>query len=77
MLSRSPARAFFLVGTRITAAVFIALTVDTFRRISAQADAAGITEQVARGKQRWEATTAWAATPSASPATRSAAGAGR
>ena len=55
MLSKSQARAFFLVGTGITAAVFVALTVDTFRRIPAQTNAAGITDQVARGKQVWEA----------------------
>jgi nitric oxide reductase subunit C len=55
MLSKSQARTFFLVGTGITTAVFVALTVDTFRRIPAQTNAAGITEQVVRGKQLWEA----------------------
>jgi len=55
MLSKSQARTFFLVGTGLTAAVFVALTVDTFRRIPAQTNAAGITDQVARGKQVWEA----------------------
>lgn len=55
MLSKSQARAFFLVGTGLTAAVFVGLTVDTFRRIPAQTNAAGITEQVVRGKAIWEA----------------------
>lgn len=55
MLTKSQARAFFLVGTGLTAACFLALTVDTFRRIPAQSNEAGITEQVARGKQLWEA----------------------
>jgi nitric oxide reductase subunit C len=55
MLSKSQARAFFLVGTALTTAVFLGLTVDTFRRIPAQTNAAGITEQVVRGKQLWEA----------------------
>ncbi len=54
MLTKSQARAFFLIGTGITAAVFIALTVDTFRRIPAQTNAAGLTEQVARGKGLWD-----------------------
>jgi nitric oxide reductase subunit C len=55
MLSKSQARVFFLVGTGVTATVFLGLTVDTFRRIPAQTNAAGITEQVVRGKQLWEA----------------------
>jgi nitric oxide reductase subunit C len=54
MLTKSQARAFFLIGTGVTAAVFIGLTVDTFRRIPAQTNAAGLTEQVARGKALWE-----------------------
>lgn len=55
MLTKSQARAFFLIGTGLTTAVFLALTVDTFRRIPAQTNAAGITAPVARGKQLWEA----------------------
>jgi nitric oxide reductase subunit C len=55
MLTKSQARAFFLIGTGITTAAFIGLTIDTFRRIPAQTNAAGITEQVVRGKALWEA----------------------
>jgi nitric oxide reductase subunit C len=54
MLTKSQARAFFLVGTGLTTAVFLALTVDSFRRIPEQTNAAGITQQVARGKQLWD-----------------------
>jgi nitric oxide reductase subunit C len=55
MLTKSQARAFFLVGTGVTTAIFIALTVDTFRRMPAQTNEAGLTPQVARGKQLWDA----------------------
>ena len=54
MLTKSQARAFFLIGTAVTTAVFVGLTVDTFRRIPAQTNAANLTEQVARGKALWE-----------------------
>jgi len=54
MLSRSAARAFFLTGTFLTFGVFIALTVDTFRRIPAQTNSAGVTPEVAHGKKLWE-----------------------
>jgi len=54
MLSKSQARAFFVIGTGLTTAVFVALTVDTFRRIPEQTNQAGLTEQVARGKQLWD-----------------------
>jgi nitric oxide reductase subunit C len=54
MLSKSAARAFFLVGTALTAGAFILLTLDTFRRIPAQTNAAAITEEVALGKELWD-----------------------
>lgn len=54
MLTKSQARAFFLVGTGLTTAVFLALTVDSFRRMPEQTNQAGLTEQVARGKQLWD-----------------------
>ncbi len=54
MLTKSQARAFFLIGTAVTAVLFVGLTVDTFRRMPAQTNAAGLTEQVARGKALWD-----------------------
>ena len=54
MLTKSQARAFFLIGTAVTTAVFVGLTVDTFRRIPAQTNSANLTEQVARGKALWD-----------------------
>lgn len=55
MLSKSAARAFFLVGTAVSSLTFVGLTVDTFRRIPAQTKADAITPAVARGKALWEA----------------------
>jgi len=54
MLSKSGARAFFLVGTLLCGGTFIALTVDTFTRIPAQTRSAAITPAVAQGKHLWE-----------------------
>ena len=54
MLTKSQARAFFVVGTAVTTAVFVGMTVDTFRRIPAQTNSANLTEQVARGKALWD-----------------------
>ncbi len=55
MLSKSAARAFFLVGTAVCSLAFVGLTVDTFRRIPEQTRADAITPAVARGKDLWEA----------------------
>jgi nitric oxide reductase subunit C len=54
MLSKSQARAFFLVGTAACAVAFVALTVDTFGQLPARTNAAAITPEVARGKQLWD-----------------------
>jgi nitric oxide reductase subunit C len=54
MLSKSQARAFFLVGTGLCGVVFIGLTVDTFRRIPTQTHADEITPEVKQGKDLWE-----------------------
>lgn len=54
MLSKSAARAFFLWGTLLSSGVFVALTVDTFRRIPDQTNAGDITPQVAAGKDLWD-----------------------
>ncbi len=54
MLSKSQARAFFLIGTGLCSVAFIGLTVDTFSRIPAQTKHNEITEEVKRGKDLWE-----------------------
>ncbi|MEZ4288016.1 MAG: c-type cytochrome [Polyangiales bacterium] len=54
MLSKSAARAFFVVGTVLCSGVFIFLTIDTFRKIPAQTHAQNITDSVKHGKELWE-----------------------
>ena len=54
MLSKSQARAFFLLGTGVCAVAFIGLTVDTFRQIPGQTRADQITAEVAHGKDLWD-----------------------
>jgi nitric oxide reductase subunit C len=55
MLSKKQARAFFLGGTLVTFLVFIGLTIFSFSKEQDQTNYEGITEQVIRGKQIWEA----------------------
>ena len=54
MLSKSAARAFFLLGTLSFSAVFLLLTIDTIRRVPAQTKQQNLTEQVVHGKHLWE-----------------------
>lgn len=54
MLSKTQARAFFLIGTGICTFAFVGLTVDTLRRIPDQTNAAGLSESVVRGKHLWD-----------------------
>jgi nitric oxide reductase subunit C len=54
MLSKSAAKAFFLGGTALTAAVFLGLTYDTFQQIPGRTNAAALTESAIRGKHLWE-----------------------
>lgn len=54
MLSKSAARAFFLIGTFGFSAVFLGLTLDTLRRVPQQTNAANLTPQVIEGKHLWE-----------------------
>lgn len=54
MLSKSQARTFFLGGTGVFTAAFLALTLDTHKRIPAQTHTEAITPAVARGKRIWE-----------------------
>ena len=55
MLTKSAARAFFIIGTSVCAVAFIGLTVDTFAKIPELTHASAITPEVARGKEIWEA----------------------
>jgi len=54
MLSKSQARAFFLVGTGACVLAFVALTVDTVARVPAQTHEENITPAVIRGKDLWD-----------------------
>jgi len=54
MLTKRQARIFFIGGTGVFAACFIALTVDSMRRIPNQTRDAEITPAVERGKKIWE-----------------------
>lgn len=54
MLSKSAAKAFFLIGTGLSVLAFLGLTYDTFRQIPSQTHSADISPAVARGKVIWE-----------------------
>ncbi|MEQ9364520.1 MAG: c-type cytochrome [Leptospirales bacterium] len=54
MLSKSQARAFFLIGTALCSALFIGLTVDTVRQTAARTNEQNLSESVLRGKEIWE-----------------------
>ena len=54
MLSKSQARAFFLVGTLVTFLIFIGLTIYSFMPRNDQTNYNKITNDIVRGKQIWE-----------------------
>ena len=54
MLSKSQARTFFLGGTGVFTAAFLALTVDSMRQVPALTKAENLTEEVVAGKGIWE-----------------------
>lgn len=54
MLSKSQAKAFFLVGTALCAGSFLLLTVDTLKRIPVQTNSKNLTAQAIRGKHLFE-----------------------
>jgi nitric oxide reductase subunit C len=54
MLSKSAAKAFFLVGTAVCGGAFILLTIDTISRVPKQTNQQNMTESVIRGKHIWE-----------------------
>ncbi len=55
MLSKSAARAFFLIGTIGCSVIFLALTVDTLSRVPEQTNSANLTAQAIQGKHLWDA----------------------
>lgn len=54
MLSKSQAKAFFIIGTVGFSAIFIGLTIDTMRRIPAQTNSENLTPEVVRGKHLFD-----------------------
>lgn len=54
MLSKSQAKAFFLIGTAAFTAIFVGLTIDTFIKIPAQTNAQNLTPEVIRGKHLFD-----------------------
>lgn len=54
MLSKSQARAFFLIGTALFSALFIGLTIDTIRQTGARTNEQNLTPAVRHGKEIWD-----------------------
>lgn len=54
MLTKSAARAFFVVGTGACSVAFIGLTIDSFRQVPQLTNEAELTPAVIRGKALWE-----------------------
>lgn len=54
MLSKSQAKAFFLIGTISFSLIFVGLTIDTFRRIPAQTNQKELTPEAIRGKHLFD-----------------------
>jgi nitric oxide reductase subunit C len=54
MLSKSKAKAFFLVGTGLCTGTFLLLTLDTLQRIPSQTNQQNLSESAIRGKHLWE-----------------------
>ncbi len=55
MLSKSQASAFFLGGTGLCTAAFLALTYDSHKQVPKQTNEHNLTAQVIAGKEIWEA----------------------
>ncbi len=54
MLTKSQARAFFLIGTILFGSAFIFLTIDTVRQNDKRTNSNNLSESVIRGKDIWE-----------------------
>jgi hypothetical protein len=55
MLSKSAARAFFLIATTGFSAIFLGFTLDTMRRAPQQTQTSNLTPQALQDKHLWEA----------------------
>jgi nitric oxide reductase subunit C len=54
VLSKSQAKAFFILGTAAFSAIFVGLTIDTFQRIPKQTNTNELTESAIRGKHLFD-----------------------
>lgn len=54
MLSKSAAKAFFLIGTAVCGGTFLLLTLDTLKQVPGQTHQENMNESVVRGKHLWE-----------------------
>jgi nitric oxide reductase subunit C len=54
MLSKSQAKAFFILGTGLCAGAFLMLTLDTLKQIPIQTKSANLNSQAIRGKHLFE-----------------------
>ncbi len=54
MLSKSQARAFFLIGILLCGGVFLILTVDSLRKVPDQTHIQNLSESAKRGKHLWD-----------------------
>lgn len=54
MLSKSQAKAFFILGTALCTVSFVLLSIDTIKRIPKQTNAQNLTPEVIRGKHLFE-----------------------
>lgn len=54
MLSKSKAKAFFLIGTGLCTGTFLLLTLDTLQRVPGQTNEQNLSESAIRGKHLWD-----------------------
>ncbi len=54
MLSKSSAKAFFLIGTFLCTGTFVVLTIDTLNKVPEQTRVQNMNESVIRGKHLWD-----------------------
>ena len=54
MLSKSQARLFFILGTLICGGLFLAMTIDTIRKVPEQTHVQNLTDSAKRGKEIWD-----------------------
>jgi nitric oxide reductase subunit C len=54
MLTKSQAKAFFIIGTALFSLIFVGLTIDTFQRIPTQTKSENLSPEVIRGKHLFD-----------------------